>query len=90
MARSVVGKVFCISTSTGNGQGILDFTVDYFVTIQMQGPTTGRVIAKCDITQNDTQLTTALRQAVADAVNLSALVALSPQIAASDVVGCNV
>ncbi len=70
--------------------GVLDFLVSYFAPTANQCVTSNTIVAKCDITQNDTQLTTALRQAVADAVNATTSNGISPAISANDVVGCNI
>jgi sulfur relay (sulfurtransferase) DsrC/TusE family protein len=89
MARSVVGKVQSISWSNPNTTGVLDFVVSYYADVK-NCPPIGQIVAKCDITQNDTQLNQAIRQAAADAVNASAVNGVSPGLVANDVVGCNV
>lgn len=88
MAREIVGKVINITTSSNNGAGILDFECTYFLGTFRSAPMSGRVIVKADITQNDTQLTAALRQGIADYVNTSVTPNLT--FTSSDVVGLNV
>lgn len=86
MARSVVGRVLSISSSTGNAPGVLDFVVTFYSSTLVNCISSGTIIAKCDITQNDTQLTNAIRQAIADYINSIS----SNNVTAADIVGCNV
>lgn len=90
MARSIVGEVVSVSSSNTNPSGTLDFVVNYYAAGLKNCPLSGQIVARCDITQSDAQLNLSIRQAVADAVNASAVDGSSPGVVAGDVVGCNV
>lgn len=86
MAAKLIGTVLGVSTSTDNGVDVMDFTVGYICTEYIGGATSGQAVVRVDAAQNDAQMQSALKVALANYVNSLAGTAFT----SVDVRGCSV
>lgn len=84
----IVGMVKTITGYTGMPNTNAQFIVQYKCTGDVSGQIEGEAVLEVDVTQNDTQITTDLRTALAAYVN--PLVTPPQAYAANDVRGLNV
>jgi len=90
MATTVAATITAMGWTSTNSIAIVDFVVAYHVASDsyVSGLLDGEIVLTADITQNETQISLALRTALAAYLNTKLVP--NPGISANEVRGCNV